>query len=62
MDNIDLPSDGTYYIRQPVRKTFDPKKDITAYELASILAHVQGQALYQEEWDKLDQSITRHFK
>ena len=41
--------------------TWCPKEDITAYELAPCLQYVPSRFQEIEEWDLLDESITRHF-
>jgi len=38
-----------------------PKKDITTYELAQCIPFIFSKLHSIYEWDKLDESITRHF-
>ncbi len=40
---------------------WEPKKDITAYELALCLPLIGSRFHETDVWDKLDESLTRHF-
>lgn len=40
---------------------WNPSKDITTYELAQCLMLVFSRFHEVEDWDKLDENITRHF-
>ena len=38
-----------------------PKKDITTWELAQCVPYMFSKLHEIDDWDKLDESITRHF-
>ena len=40
---------------------WNPKEDITVYELAKCIQYTMVKLYSIEDWDKLDESITRHF-
>ena len=40
---------------------WNPKKDITTYELACCIPYTFSKLHDIKDWDKLDKSITRHF-
>lgn len=40
---------------------WEPKEDITVYELAKCIPYIFSKLHSVEDWDKLDESITRHF-
>ena len=39
---------------------FIPQKNITAFELATILPYLFGRPIYKDEWETLDNNIKRH--
>jgi len=41
--------------------TWSPKPDITTYELAKCLPFIFSKLHEVDDWDLLDESITRHF-
>ena len=43
------------------RCKWNPKKDITVYELALCVPYLTVNVYSIEEWEKLDENITRHF-
>ena len=47
-------------IRIPVRASFEPKEDITAYELAQIIPFFHGAHYFDEDWEALPWK--RHFR
>lgn len=49
-------------IRKPAQFNFDPCRDMTAYELASLMPYILGQSFYQEDYDHLESSVRRHLK
>ena len=51
-------SDEFFAVRVPVRAVFEPKEDITAFELAQIIPFLFGARIYADEWEKV--SWTRH--
>ena len=57
-------SDGnTFSFQQTLRLNFNPKEDITAYELAVILpAILSGRGFYQTEYDALPDGVKRHLE
>lgn len=58
-------SNGGNFIsfEQPLRLNFNPKEDITAYELAIILpAILSGRGFYQAEYDGLRDDVKRHLE
>ena len=40
-------------LRVPVSAAFEPKEDITAYELAQMMPIFHGQHYFDEEWEAL---------
>jgi hypothetical protein len=40
---------------------WNPKEDITTFELARCIPYTFSKLHSIEDWDKLDESITRHF-
>jgi len=40
---------------------WNPRTDITAYELALCLPHTVSRFQEMDEWDKMPEGITRHF-
>jgi hypothetical protein len=57
-------SDGnTFRFTQPLKLNFNPKEDITAYELAVIIpAILSGRSFYQTEYDALPVGVKRHLE
>ena len=51
-------SDDFFAVRVLVRAVFEPKEDITAFELAQIIPFLFGARIYEDEWEKV--SWTRH--
>ena len=52
-----------------IKLKFEPKEDITAYELAFLVAHIvplaplkDGVIFTHKQWNELPYSIQRHFK
>jgi hypothetical protein len=41
---------------------WSPQPDIAVYELAQCIPYIFSKLHSIDEWDKLDESITRHFK
>ena len=56
-----VKNDKEFVFRKTVSAAFDPKEDITAYELAKCLFMIHGQHFFEDEWDSLG-SWTRHFR
>lgn len=48
-----LATDVVFKFRAPVSAVFEPKDDITAYELAQMLPALYGQQYHDEEWEAL---------
>tara|TARA_R110000868_G_scaffold45308_2_gene150438 strand:- start:260 stop:493 length:234 start_codon:yes stop_codon:yes gene_type:complete len=59
--NDGLPAFGT--MRIPIQCLFEPKEDITAFELAQLLFFMApySKPLFQEDWDRLGE-MTRHLR
>lgn len=58
-----LPSFGNgdiLVLKRPVSAVFEPKEDITAYELAQMMPAFHGQQFFEEEWAALP--WTRHWR
>jgi hypothetical protein len=56
MNILGVPAQLTKY----VRADFQPKVDITAYELAQLLIYFHGKGMTEDEWDKIG-AMQRHF-
>lgn len=62
MENIDIFKKGTGKIIQPCSYRWDPKEDITTYELAQAVPYLIGDGLFLPGQYDLSQSFWRHFK
>lgn len=58
---LDATNYGGYEIMKSVNATFEPKEDITAYELARLLPYLHGRPLTEVEWESLGH-VARHLK
>lgn len=50
----------SFELEQPLTAKFEPKKDITAYELAMLLPFLQSGILYRGAYEALAPEIQRH--
>lgn len=61
-DTILTMSAGPFVIEQTIGSKFEPMPDITAYELAKLLPYFHGKQMYQEDWERLGLTVTRHLQ
>jgi hypothetical protein len=60
-NGIDFEPCEIVRVRMPISAVFEPKGDITAYELAQMMPAFHGRQYFAEEWDALP-SWTRHWR
>ena len=48
-------------IKEYVNVSFEPKEDITAFELASLMPYFHGKNMTTDDWDALG-AMKRHLK
>lgn len=62
---LSIPGAKTVKFRMPLTLLFKPLPDITAFELANVVivyfTCLNGYPYYQEDFDKLDEGVKRHF-
>lgn len=53
---------GSYFSAAdlPITARFEPKPDITAYELARLLPYLQGHPLYRKSFNEMPYEARRH--
>lgn len=53
---------GESVIARPIQVKFDPKPDITAYELAKLCLMPERVKFMPANWEALDPKLKRHFQ
>ena len=60
-DLTSVTIEGASVFARFVSCSFDPKPDITAYELAVLLPYFHGRQMTESDWDSLGE-MQRHLK
>lgn len=61
IDNLKIEDSHIFYGH--VNVLFEPKEDITAYELAKILPYIHyNHSFTENEFESLDEGVKRHFR
>ena len=48
-----MPETSPYRFLEPIFASYQPKSDITAFELAQLLPYLTGKHLYPDDWERL---------